>query len=236
MAAAAALGALAAAALLAAAWHHAERRAWAWLAIAGMVLFFALRELPLFFGSAPLGRHEWNWSGHWAALGGMLLLAAVLSRRAGLRAGDLGFGRPSHLGLGTAVTVGALLAGALLHAVAGGRMERIPASTWLFVAVMPGLVEEIAFRGVLLAAAERAAPAARRIAGVPVSLGAALLTAAFVGLHGVGLGTLLSVLPGALLYLWLRLKTGSVWPPVVAHNLWNLLVLAAHLDLTPERP
>jgi membrane protease YdiL (CAAX protease family) len=94
---------------------------------------------------------------------------------------------------------------------------------------MPGLAEEVAFRGVLLAAAERAAPAARRVAGVPVSIGAALLTATFVGLHGFGPGTLVSVLPGALLYLWLRLRTGSLIAPVIAHNLWNLTVLAAHL-------
>jgi len=37
-----------------------------------------------------------------------------------------------------------------------------------------------------------------------------------------------SVLPGALLYLWLRLATGSVLVPLVAHNLWNLIVLVAH--------
>jgi hypothetical protein len=93
---------------------------------------------------------------------------------------------------------------------------------------MPGLAEELAFRGVLLAAADRAAPAARVVAGVPVTLGAAILTMAFVGLHGFGVGMLVSVLPGALLYLWLRLKTGSIIVPIVAHNLWNLTVLAAH--------
>jgi membrane protease YdiL (CAAX protease family) len=89
-------------------------------------------------------------------------------------------------------------------------------------------VEETVFRGVLLVAAGRATPSARIVAGVPVSAGAALLTAAFVVLHGFSIGTVLSVLPGALLYLWLRLKTGSVLPPIVAHNLWNLVVLLVH--------
>jgi membrane protease YdiL (CAAX protease family) len=116
-----------------------------------------------------------------------------------------------------------------LHVITAGRSAPVPPDAWLFVATMPGLAEEVAFRGVLLAAAERAAPAARMIAGVPVTLGAALLTAAFVGLHGFGVGMLVSVLPGALLYLWLRLHTGSVLLPIVAHNLWNLTVLAAHL-------
>jgi hypothetical protein len=127
------------------------------------------------------------------------------------------------------VCAAALLVSYPLHVITAGRIEPIPAGTWLFVATMPGLAEEVAFRGVLLAAAERAAPAARVVAGVPVSLGAALLTAAFVGLHGFGVGMLVSVLPGSLLYLWLRLRTGSLLVPVVAHNLWNLTVLAAHL-------
>jgi membrane protease YdiL (CAAX protease family) len=126
------------------------------------------------------------------------------------------------------VAAAALLVSYPLQVITAGRVESVPAAAWLFVATMPGLAEEIAFRGVLLAAAERAAPMARTIAGVRLSLGAALLTAAFVFLHGFGVGTIVSVLPGALLYLWLRLRTGSVLVPIVAHNLWNLTVLAAH--------
>ena len=48
-------------------------------------------------------------------------------------------------------------------------------------------------------------------------------------LHGVTMGTLLGVLPAALLYLWLRARTGSLIAPVVVHNLWNLSVYFAHL-------
>jgi membrane protease YdiL (CAAX protease family) len=217
----------AAAALLLAAWHDPPRRAWALVTIAGAILYFALRELPLALVQQRTG---WNWSGHFLALVGLLLFANVIARRAGLAARDFGFARPANLRVAIAVTSAALLASYLLHLVAGGRAERIPLATWLFVAIVPGLVEEVAFRGVLLAAAERAAPTARTLAGVPVSIGAALLTAAFVGLHGFGLGMLVSVLPGALLYLWLRLKTGSVLVPIVAHNLWNLTVLATHFD------
>jgi hypothetical protein len=230
VAGAAALAVAAAAMLLLAAWRSRPRRAWALVTIAGAILYFALRELPQFVLHAPAQVQGWNWSGHLLALAGMLLFAVMLARRLGLEARDFGFVRPANLRLAAAVCAAALIASYLLHTVTGGRLEKIPAATWLFVAIMPGLVEEIAFRGVLLAAAERAAPAARSIAGVPVSVGAALLTAAFVGLHGFGIGMVVSVLPGALLYLWLRLKTGSVVMPIVAHNLWNLAVLAAHLD------
>ena len=51
------------------------------------------------------------------------------------------------------------------------------------------------------------------------------MTAAFVALHGMRPGLLLGVLPAALLYLWLRARSGSLAPPIVAHSLWNLSVV-----------
>jgi hypothetical protein len=225
----AALGTATAAALLLAAWRDPQRRAWALVAIAGGVLYLALRDVPPLVTAGRVAGEDWNWGGHLLALAGMLALAALLIRRTGLAPRELGFASPAHLGLAVRVVAAALLVSFPVHVITAGRIEPIPAGTWLFVATMPGLAEEVAFRGVLLAAAERAAPAARVVAGVPVSLGAALLTAAFVGLHGFGVGMLVSVLPGSLLYLWLRLRTGSLLVPVVAHNLWNLTVLAAHL-------
>jgi membrane protease YdiL (CAAX protease family) len=227
--AAAAMGLAAAAALLLAAWRDAQRRAWAVVTIAGGILYFALRGLPQLTSAERLPGEHWNWGGHLLALVGMLVLAFLIVRRIGLAPRELGFAAPSNSAVAVLVCAAALLASYPLHVITAGRIEPIAAPTWLFVATMPGLVEEVAFRGVLLAAAERAAPAARTFVGVHVSVGAALLTAAFVGLHGFGVGLLVSVLPGALLYLWLRLRTGSVLVPIVAHNLWNLTVLAAHL-------
>ena len=228
MAGGVALALLAAAALLAVAWHDPQRRAWGMVTIAGGVLYFALRSLPLLGTGDRTPGEDWNWGGHLLALGGMLALAALLVRRTDVARRELGFAWPSGLRAAAPVVVVALLLSYPLHVVTAGRSEPIPAATWLFVATMPGLAEEVAFRGVLLAAAERAAPMARWVAGVPVTLGAALLTAIFAVLHDVGIGLVVSVLPGALLYLWLRLRTGSVLAPIVAHNLWNLNVLAAH--------
>ncbi len=218
-----------AAALLLVSWRDAQRRAWALVAISGAVLYLALRALPQLLAAGRVPGVQWNWGGHLLALGGMLVLAFLLVRKAGLSPRELGFAAPDHLGVAALVCATALLASALLQTIGAGRTEPIPMSTWLFESTMPGLAEEVAFRGVLLAAAERAAPARRMIGGIPVSAGAALLTAAFVGLHGFGIGVLVSVLPGALLYLWLRLRTGSVVVSIVAHNLWNLTVLAVYL-------
>lgn len=224
-----ALAAAIGAALLYVAWLDRQRRAWAVVTIAGVVLYLALRAVPwLTPGARVLGAY-WNWSGHLLALGGMLLLAAAFARRAGLGPRALGFVRPAALGAAAAVAAAALLLNFTLNAALGLGPYKASGETWLFLATMPGLAEEVAFRGVLLAAAERAAPATGRIAGIALSRGAVLLTLAFVALHGLTVGTLTSVLPASLLYLWLRLKTGSVIVPIVAHNLWNLTVLAAYL-------
>jgi membrane protease YdiL (CAAX protease family) len=216
-----------AAALIAAAWADRARRGWAVLTVAGAALYFLLRLLPRLLLPDESEAVDWNWTGHLLALAGMLALAQML-RRAGATGGDLGFRWPAHAATACVVGAAALLASYAAQTIVGGRSETIPETAWLFVATMPGLAEETAFRGVLLAAADRAAPAARVVLGVPVSAGAALLTAAFVVLHGFSVGMILSVLPGALLYLWLRLKTGSLVLPIVAHNLWNLIVLATH--------
>lgn len=226
---AAALALVAAAALLLAAGGDAQRRHWALVVVAGVGLYIALRGLPTSLPGARLLGEHWNWSGHLLALAGTLFLAALLAGRIGLSAADFGFTWPVRSAVSVGGPVAAALAGYAVSAFSGGRLQEVPAETWLFLATMPGLAEETAFRGVLLAAADRAAPQARAIAGVRVSAGAALLTLGFVGLHGIGVGTLISVLPAALLYLWLRLRTGSLLVPIVAHNLWNLGVLAAHL-------
>ena len=226
---AAALAAAAAAVLLWLAWPQRQRRAWALLTVAGTALYLALRDLPLLLPGPKLVGEHWNWSGHILALAAMLMLAMLLARRAGLDARSLGLARPTAAAAATAVTAAALLLSALANRMTGIRVDDVPAETWWFLATMPGLAEEVAFRGVLLAAAERAAPAARRIAGASLSAGGIVLTLAFVSLHGLSAGTLLSVLPAALLYLWLRHKTSCVLVPIVAHNLFNLTVIAAHL-------
>ncbi len=229
MGGAAALALAVATALLIHAWTDRTHRAWAWLTLAGLAGYVGLHSAPQLVPGAPFIGRNWNWSGYLLALTGTALLGAVLVRRLGLSVADLGLRRPIRLRAAILATVVALACSYAISKAAGGALNDVRAETWLFLATMPGLVEELAFRGVLLAAAERAAPAACLIAGAPVSVGALLLTLAFVGLHGISLGTLISVLPAALLYLWLRMSTGSILPPVVAHNLWNLAVLAAHL-------
>ena len=91
------------------------------------------------------------------------------------------------------------------------------------------LIQHTLLGGVLLALADRAFTARRAVLGISVGWGGVVVTLVFLALHGVTVGTLLGVLPAALLYLWLRVRTGSLIAPIVVHNLWNLSVYAAHL-------
>ena len=87
------------------------------------------------------------------------------------------------------------------------------------------VVEELVMRGAILAFADRALPPRWNIAGASIGAGGLLVTAGFVVLHGLRPGLLLGVVPAALLYLWLRARTGSLAAPIIAHVVWNLSVV-----------
>lgn len=218
--------------LLLAAGRDAVRRAWAVMALATLALFLAVRALPqLVPGSRWLG-DLWDWSGPLLALAVVLLLAAQLVRLQQLAWRDLGLTLTQAPGsLLPAITVSAALLAAnyIAMSFSSFRLPGVPLETWLYQASVPGLVEETVFRGLLLAMADRAWPPRWTVAGARLGAGGLLVTLSFLALHGISLGTLLGVLPAALLYLWLRARTGSLLLPIIVHNLWNLGVYAAHL-------
>jgi membrane protease YdiL (CAAX protease family) len=123
------------------------------------------------------------------------------------------------------VATAVFIAGHLLVlALRGTPPAAIPA-TLFGLAIAAAFAEELVMRGILLALADRASPPRWRILGAPIGWGGITLTFAFITLHGARPGLLWGVAPAALLYLWLRARTGSLLPPIVAHLLWNLAVL-----------
>ncbi|RUL72871.1 CPBP family intramembrane glutamic endopeptidase [Dyella choica] len=91
------------------------------------------------------------------------------------------------------------------------------------VAVSVGpMVEELMFRGVLLSALLR-----RMATGPSIALCAAL----FGVVHLAGLDFQWYALPNLMLLAavlcWLRLKSGSLWPAILAHGLYNMFALVA---------
>lgn len=214
-------------------WRDALRRALAIAFVAILLIFLALREVPLLLpGDRVLGEH-WNWSGELLALFGVLLVAQLLVARGGFSWQEMGVTLRQRAGSWTpALLVSIAVVGAnllLLLSFATFRLQHVPAETWLYQATMPGLVEETVFRGVLLALADRLFVQRWSLAGARLGWGGVLVTLIFVGLHGFSAHVLTGVLPAALLYLWLRARTGSLMLPIIAHNAWNLSVYFAHL-------
>jgi membrane protease YdiL (CAAX protease family) len=207
-------------------------RLWAIAALAALALFLGLLALPpLLSGERLIGQH-WNWSGQLLALGGALWMASMVARRAGLSWREMGFTwtqRAGSIGPALWVAATALVLNLLVMSPSDFRLPSVTLETWLYQATLPGLVEETAFRGVLLALLDRAFVDRSIMFDAPLGWGGMVVTLVFLALHGVTPGTLLGVLPAALLYLWLRVRTGSLLMPIAAHNLWNLSVYVVHL-------
>lgn len=87
--------------------------------------------------------------------------------------------------------------------------------TFSIVGLLAPFAEEVFFRGFLLAAL------------VPVLgglRGAAVSSAVFSVAH-LNVGTLFPIFVMGMLLAWLYLRTGSIWPPFVAHAAQNILAL-----------
>jgi membrane protease YdiL (CAAX protease family) len=221
-----------AAVLSAPAWAGAQRRGHVLALIAGLALLFALPALPQIFGGERWLGNQWNWSGQLLALAGMLWLGSLLASRGIAAWREMGFTfaqRPGTVSAVLWVAVPLLALNYVAMSLSSFRLPSVPLETWLYQATLPGLVEETAFRGVLLALADRAFPARRTVFGAPIGWGGVVVTLAFYAAHDINFGTLIGVLPAALLYLWLRARSGSLLVPIVVHNVWNLSAYAAHL-------
>jgi membrane protease YdiL (CAAX protease family) len=231
----------------------------AMLALAAPVLLVALSHAPsqnrtrlgtfalLFFldislNMAPCGPWlagtQWNWQGKaLEALWPVLFIAWAGS----------GFGRfgvRARIEAGSeraVVTAGAAaLAFALLKAVLSPVPLPTAESVW-FQLTMPGLGEELAFRGVFQSLLNEVFPERWQLWGAKVGWGW-VLTAVLFGLCHIlapsGFGVRVSLLKGVfplvfgLFVGWVRERSGSVWPGVAFHNVINavprLAKLAAH--------
>jgi hypothetical protein len=203
---------------------RAEGRIWARRAVALLALYLIALALS-----------GWLLPASWAAWGSAVAAFAVLLTAQPFIA--LGVLQPAEIGLtaprpGTmrvvVIAIGlALLLNVVVMIVRGAAPVRVAGTTAAAVLVA-AVLEELVFRGVLLALLDRALPQRWRIAGAYIGWGGVALTLSFVALHGLRPGLLLGVLPAALLYLWLRERTGSLLAPIAAHLAWNLSVLLLH--------
>lgn len=224
------IGATAAMGLVAAIALRAKVK-WGWFlgALALMVAYDAL--LTRGYGHIPLQfwPSDWNWEGKAMALALSLMVALFLgAKRVGLTL------KQDRKGLkGALILSGTLIAlflGLALHFPGQGT----DADTLAFQLTMPGLDEELFYRGVLLLMLNEAFARPLRLLGAPTGWGALISSLAFGLAHALGYSdgaftfdamTMLLTGGPALILVWLREKTGSLLLPVLLHNFANAIFL-----------
>lgn len=204
-----------------------------WLLAAALLVL--LNDLMLtngygLFPSLPLGG-DWNWQGKILALAASLVVIALPGfgrRETGLTVVQApGSLKPALPVVG--FYVGLFLILALIFPNEGLSVEALA-----FQLTMPGLEEELFYRGVLLVALGRAFAGRVRFLGVDWGLGAILSCVLFGLAHAFGfsdgefsfdpLTMGLTAVP-SLIAVWLALKTRSLVLPVLLHNFGNAVMM-----------
>lgn len=205
---------------------------WKWLVGAAVLVLLNDAVLTRIYGQFPdVMGGEWNWQGKVLALLLTLSIAALPAfgwANCGMRLAQ----RPGSLK--PALSVAAIYCAFFLAVALAFPGEPANAETIAFQATLPGMEEELFYRGLLLFALDRAFTGRWQFAGVEWGWGAMLscilfgLAHAFSFSNGAfgfdALAMALTAVP-ALLAVWLRLRTGSLLIPIVLHNLGNSLFL-----------
>ena len=88
---------------------------------------------------------------------------------------------------------------------------------FVILAVCAPLFEELVFRGYILDS----------LRGIHSDRVAILASGAMFGVMHYSIFEYMNIYPigataiGGFLYAWLRIRTGSIWPPIICHSLWN---------------
>jgi membrane protease YdiL (CAAX protease family) len=222
--------------VLIAAWHSRTRRWGLLLSVASLVVLDAvLLEIPRVDG---FQHHHWSWqesllSSAWpflvAALGPGISLASigVTSR---LRSGWL---KPSIVAGLVALAVPAVF-------FALGARKKLDGEGWAFLLIMPGLAEELVFRGVYQSLLNDVFGKPWRLANAEFGWGLIITAIFFAGFNGlvsvdpqhharIVLHAAIAPFMLSLVSGWIRERTDSVWPSVFGHNLSNLVIPVASL-------
>jgi hypothetical protein len=208
-----------------------DRRRFAprWLAVAALLVLINDALLTRFYRLLPnpLPDLERNWVGMGLALVAVLAIAALPAfgwRRVGLTLAQA----PGSLR--AAIPVALLYCGFFAALAFLFPADPASAEETAFQLTLPGLQEEIFYRGVLLFALDRAFTGRLRFLGVDWGWGAVLSCLLFGLAHAFDysdgafsfepLVMALTALP-SFIAVWLRLRTGSLLLPILLHNFGN---------------
>lgn len=204
-----------------------------WLVIAALLVVLNDILLTRGYGELPrlLPASDWNWQGKILALLASLAVAALPYfgwRRIGLSL------KQNKDSLWSALLVLSIYIAFFAGLALVFPNDEVTTETLAFQLTMPGLEEEVFYRGLLLFALDRAFTARVRFLGVDWGWGALFSSALFGLAHAFGFSDgaftfdpmimALTAVP-SLLAVWLRMRTGSLVMPIVAHNAGNSLFL-----------
>lgn len=222
--------------VLLALWRSRIQR-WGLLLFVGslVILSNAIMELPRVNGFQHL---HWSWQATLLLTAFTLLLAwltpAVSFESIGVTSRlDPGWLKPGIFALLIAAAIPAVVF------ILGSRVT-LTREGWAYLLVMPGLAEELLFRGLYQSLLNSALGRPWRLAGAQFGWGLLITAVLFAAANGlVAVDDQLHariVLPAAiapfiasLVSGWVRERTNSVWPSVFGHNLSNILIPLATL-------
>jgi membrane protease YdiL (CAAX protease family) len=121
-----------------------------------------------------------------------------------------------------------------------GARKRLDTEGWVFLSIMPGLAEELVYRGVFQSLLNSVLGKPWALANAQFGWGLFISAILFAGTNGLveidsqlhGHVVLLAAIAPFLLSLvsgWVRERSDSVWPSVIGHNLSNIVVPFASL-------
>lgn len=209
------------------------RRSFLLLLIAGLFLLDQLcYELP---AAGFFGKLYWPWQGKLLSIGWALGFI-FLSKE---RVADYGLRLRLNRGSGGITWLFILLWPSLMFVQAHFFLPKTESSveTLIYFLTMPGIAEELVFRGVFLNLLNKLFPKNWMMLQAEVGWGLILVTFLFALAHAVTLGqggnilfqrqTFLTVFAGGFILGILRERTGSLVPGMICHNLWNTAIYLA---------
>ncbi len=172
---------------------------------------------------------HWNWLGKILAIGATFIILAVLP---GITGHDIGLTWQQKPGSvrPAMIMIAAICAFDWVQTIIDAEAADLSMGRLLFQGLMPGLDEELVFRGVVLALFTQAFGEGSLVLGARFGIAEVTITLLFGAAHGLHVSHGIPVLDaetfivtgliGAGL-MWIRQRTGSLIMPVLAHNLVN---------------
>ncbi len=222
--------------VLIAVWRSRTRRWSLLLFVASLVVLnVALNELP----RVGVFQHlHWSWQECLLLTAWPFLLIALVP---GISLATVGVTSRFHSGWLKGSSVALLLALAVpaVFFILGAR-KKLDAQGWAFLLIMPGLAEELVFRGVFQSLLNRVFGKPWRLAQAEFGWGLIITAVLFAGSNGLiavdpqlhaRIVPLAGIPPLLMSFVsgWVRERSDSVWPSVVGHNLSNLVIPFASL-------